>query len=114
MKVKTRIWLKSNHTKVAKDRCKLLKGGGEAGSSFGDLVLAPCLLLLAPNGKGERAPPPSNLTSCGACLLDDLHLHPSSSKLQSPSPFSSFPSSSPCLSMGRVDRESDELETEGV
>jgi hypothetical protein len=68
----------------------LLKGGGEAGSSLGDLVLASCLLLLAPNTKGERAPPPSTLTSCGARLLGDLHLHPSSCKLQSPSPFSPF------------------------
>jgi hypothetical protein len=34
MKVKTRIWLKSNHAKAAKDRYKLLKGGGEAGSGF--------------------------------------------------------------------------------
>ena len=100
MKVKTRIWLKSNHTKDAKDRCKLLKGGGEARSSLGDLVLASCLLLLAPNGKDERAPPSSTLTSCGAHLLDDLHLYPSSSKLQSPSPFFPFPSSSPCLSVG--------------
>ena len=64
------FWLKSNHTKATKNRGKLLKGGGEARSSFSDLVLASCLLLLAPNGKGEGVPPPSTLTSCGACLLE--------------------------------------------
>ena len=72
-----------------------------------------CLLLLAPNGKDGRAPPSSTQTSCGACLLADLHLHLTSSKLQSPSPFFSFPSSSPCLCVGDSrEIESDKLERE--